>query len=419
MINEQKVPQIRFAGFTDAWEQRRLESLCDLFTDGDWIESCDQSNSGVRLVQTGNVGTTEYLDKANNKKWVTEETFERLHCEEIYPGDILISRLPEPAGRACIMPDLGTRMITAVDCTIVRTAKEYDSSYLVQYLSTPMYFHVVNSFLGGGTRQRISRGNLSEINVPIPSTLAEQRKIGGLFTDLDNHITLHQRKCDTIRKLKQSMLQKMFPKEGSAYPEIRFAGFTDAWEQRKLGELGSFKNGMNFSKDAMDKGYPFVNLQNIFGRNIIDIDNLGLADATDNQLKEYNLQEGDVLFVRSSVKLEGVGEAAIVPESLENTTYSGFVIRFRDEVGMDNCFKRFVFGIKPIRDQIMAKATNSANKNISQDVLNNLELYMPEKEEQQKIGEYFSSIDNLINLHLRKLETAKKLKKAMLQKMFP
>ena len=186
-------PKIRFKGFTEDWEQRKLESLCDVFTDGDWIEAKDQSNSGVRLVQTGNVGTTEYLDKENNKKWISEETFERLHCEEIYEGDILISRLPEPAGRACIIPNLGTRMITAVDCTIVRTAKEFDSKYLVQYLSTPMYFKVVNSFLGGGTRQRISRGNLSGIDVPIPSTLEEQKRIGEYFANLDNLITLHRR----------------------------------------------------------------------------------------------------------------------------------------------------------------------------------------------------------------------------------
>ena len=183
------------------WEQRKLESLCDVFTDGDWIEAKDQSDSGIRLVQTGNVGTTEYLDKENNKKWISEETFERLHCEEIYEGDILISRLPEPAGRACIMPDLGVRMITAVDCTIVRTSKEYDSKYLVQYLSTPMYFKVVNSFLGGGTRQRISRGNLSGIDIPIPSTIDEQGKIGELFAHLDHLITLHQRQTDFYKKI--------------------------------------------------------------------------------------------------------------------------------------------------------------------------------------------------------------------------
>ena len=174
------------------WERRKLESLCDVFTDGDWIEAKDQSDSGIRLVQTGNVGTTEYLDKENNKKWISEETFERLHCKEIYEGDILISRLPEPAGRACIMPNLGVRMITAVDCTIVRTSNEYDSKYLVQFLSTPMYFKVVNSFLGGGTRQRISRGNLSGIDIPIPPTIDEQREIGKYFDTIDHLITLHQ-----------------------------------------------------------------------------------------------------------------------------------------------------------------------------------------------------------------------------------
>ena len=185
-------------------------------------------------------------------------------------------------------------------------------------------------------------------------------------------------------------------------PKIRFKGYQEDWEQRKLGELGSLKNGMNFSKEAMGVGYPFVNLQNIFGNNVIDVSDLGKAMASDSQLKDYNLLNGDVLFVRSSVKLEGVGEAALVPQTLENTTYSGFIIRFRDEYGLDNNFKRFVFGIDSVRNQIMSQATNSANKNISQSVLENLELAIPSKSEQQKIGAYFSNLDNLITLHHRK-----------------
>lgn len=159
---------------------------------------------------------------------------------------------------------------------------------------------------------------------------------------------------------------------------------------------------MNFSKEAMGVGYPFVNLQNIFGNNVIDVSDLGKAMASDSQLKDYNLINGDVLFVRSSVKLEGVGEAALVPQTLENTTYSGFIIRFRDEYGLDNNFKRFVFGIDSVRNQIMSQATNSANKNISQSVLENLELAIPSKSEQQKIGAYFSNLDYLITLHHRK-----------------
>ena len=179
---------------TSSWEQRKLASLCEKFTDGDWIESKDQSDFGVRLVQTGNVGVAEYLDKTNNKKWISEDTFDRLHCEEVLPGDILISRLPEPAGRACIVPLLGTKMITAVDCTIVRTAPDMSNKFLVQYLSSQAYFDDVNTCLAGGTRQRISRGNLANFNVPIPVKKSEQDAIGMFFGYLDNLITLHQRK---------------------------------------------------------------------------------------------------------------------------------------------------------------------------------------------------------------------------------
>ena len=203
-------PAIRFKGFTDAWEQRKLSSLCEKFTDGDWIEAKDQSDSGVRLIQTGNVGVTEYLDKPNNKKWVTADTFERLRCEEVLPGDILISRLPEPAGRACIMPNLGTKMITAVDCTIVRTFAEYSSKFLVQFLSTHDYFNEVNTALAGGTRQRISRSNLASFDVPTPPTFEEQEAIGNYFKHLDHLITLHQRKLEKLKNIKKSCLEKMF-----------------------------------------------------------------------------------------------------------------------------------------------------------------------------------------------------------------
>lgn len=208
--NGEKVPKIRFSGFSDDWEQRKLSSLCEKFTDGDWIESEDQSDSGVRLIQTGNVGVTEYLDKANNKKWISDETFDRLHCEEVLPGDILISRLPEPAGRACIMPFLGTKMITAVDCTIVRTSPDVSNKFFVQFLSSQPYFNEVNTCLAGGTRQRISRSNLANFMVPIPSEKDEQDAIGSVFESIDHLITLHQSKLEKLKMIKKSMLETMF-----------------------------------------------------------------------------------------------------------------------------------------------------------------------------------------------------------------
>ena len=187
-----------------------MSSLCDKFTDGDWIEAKDQSNSGVRLIQTGNVGVAEYLDKPNNKKWISNDTFEALHCEEVFEGDILISRLPEPAGRACILPNLASKMITAVDCTIVRVSKDTSNKFLLQYLSSQKYFDEVNACLAGGTRQRISRSNLANFDVAIPVKKSEQEVIGIYFEKLDHLITLHQRKLEKLKNIKKSMLEKMF-----------------------------------------------------------------------------------------------------------------------------------------------------------------------------------------------------------------
>ncbi|HEM5056102.1 TPA: restriction endonuclease subunit S, partial [Streptococcus suis] len=211
------------------------------------------------------------------------------------------------------------------------------------------------------------------------------------------------------------------PNKDRNIPKRRFKEFenADAWELRKLGELGTLKNGMNFSKDAMGIGFPFINLQNIFGKNIVDVSQLGLAKASSIQLKNYNLQKGDVLFVRSSVKLEGVGEAAIVPKNLENTTYSGFIIRYRDSFGLDYNFKRFTFGTSNIRNQIMSQATDSANKNISQQVLAELDILVPSLPEQSAIGTFFSTLDRHITLHQRKLDKLKCVKQAYLSEMFP
>ena len=203
-------PEVRYKNFSDAWEQRKLVSLFSKFTDGDWIESKDQANTGIRLIQTGNIGITEFINKFGNEKWISEETFKKLNCEEIFPGDIIISRLPDPAGRACILPKLDTRMITAVDCTIARTSRETSAEFIVQYLSTQTYFKYVQSCLAGGTRQRISRKNLANFNVSIPTEINEQKQIGFFFKQLDTLIALHKRKLEKLKQLKKFLLQNMF-----------------------------------------------------------------------------------------------------------------------------------------------------------------------------------------------------------------
>lgn len=202
-------------------------------------------------------------------------------------------------------------------------------------------------------------------------------------------------------------------------PAIRFKGFEEEWEEKKLGEIGGFKNGMNFGKEAMGHGFPFVNLENVFGKNTVDTSNLGFAESSENQRKDYNLITGDVLFIRSSVKPEGVGEAAVIVSDLINTTFSGFIIRFRPTINLDVNFNRFVFSVDSSRKQILANATSSANTNINQNSLQKIKVSLPIVEEQTPIGNYFKELDGLIQLQAQKLEKVAQLKKAMLEKMFP
>ena len=154
----------------------RLEELCTVFTDGDWIESKDQSDQGIRLVQTGNIGEGVYLEKEAKAKYISEETFKKLKCTEIFPGDILVSRLPEPVGRACIIPKKQVRMITAVDCTICRPDESMISKeYLCYFMRSSIYYKRLYGNVTGTTRKRISRKSLGNVELDVP--LREKQEI--------------------------------------------------------------------------------------------------------------------------------------------------------------------------------------------------------------------------------------------------
>nr|KAB0645449.1 restriction endonuclease subunit S [Aerococcus sanguinicola] len=150
------------------YERVQLKDISTLFADGDWIETKDQSDDGIRLVQTGNVGNGYYIDKDAHSRYVSEETFLRLNCTEILPGDILISRLPDPVGRGCILPDGIGKAITAVDCTIVRLKDMVEPEYLIGFTLTGLYQSQIESVKTGTTRKRISRKNLEKVLIPVP-----------------------------------------------------------------------------------------------------------------------------------------------------------------------------------------------------------------------------------------------------------
>ena len=152
-----------------------LKEVCETLIDGDWIESKHQTDSGIRLIQTGNIGVGEYKNKIDKARFIDDNTFNMLGCKEVLPGDILISRLPEPVGRACIIPEGLGKAITAVDCTIIRLKKCLLSLFFIGYTKTDYYNKQIISFISGTTRLRISRGNLETVKVPLPPLPLQQQ----------------------------------------------------------------------------------------------------------------------------------------------------------------------------------------------------------------------------------------------------
>jgi type I restriction enzyme, S subunit len=202
-------------------------------------------------------------------------------------------------------------------------------------------------------------------------------------------------------------------------PELRFDNFTAKWDHRPLGELGSFKNGLNKDKADFGFGVEFVNLMNVFGKSILEDVKFDLVNASQKEIDSYSLKSGDVLFIRSSVKRTGVGETSLIPKDLHNIVYSGFLIRFRENSKtLDLNYKRYCFSIGSFRKKLLSLATTSANTNINQESLEKIVLSFPSLPEQQKIAAFLSAVDKKIQLLQRKKELLEQYKKGVMQKIF-
>ena len=194
--------------FGECQHKEKLSSLCETFIDGDWIESKDQSEEGIRLVQTGNVGYGYFKDKEDKSRYISEDTFNRLHCTEIFAGDILVSRLPDPIGRACIIPEGIGRMITAVDCSIIRLKNIILPEYFISYTMTSSYSAQINEVTTGTTRRRVSRANLGNVLVPCPS-LEAQRQFVTISQQADKSEFELRKSIDAIDKVIKSMINNI------------------------------------------------------------------------------------------------------------------------------------------------------------------------------------------------------------------
>ena len=351
----------------------KLEDVCTVFSDGDWIESKDQSDKGIRLVQTGNIGEGLYLEKEERAKYVSEETFESLKCTEIYPGDILISRLPEPVGRACIIPPKKERMITAVDCTICRVDESIVSKeYMCYFMRSNAYYTKLLGSVTGTTRKRISRKNLGNIELEIPPK-EEQTDIVSQLEGLINVINSRNKELQLFDNLIKARFVEMFGDPVSnpyGYDKVALSDLADI----KIGPFGSLLH----KEDYIDGGHPLLNPSHIVDGKVSPDDKLTISDEKYEELSAYQLKTGDVVMGRRGE----MGRCAVVPEDGFLCGTGSMLIRTKGEVTADYIQK--IISFPSFKKTIEDMAVGQTMPNLNVPIVSGFQIIKPPMEVQDR-----------------------------------
>ena len=303
---------------------------------------------------------------------------------------------------------------------VFKTSDDVDDRLLWHWFKSPDFQKLIFQLQEGGVRLYFYYDKLCMGTVSLPS-LEEQRKIGQFFDSLDTLITLHQRKYEKLVNIKKSMLDKMFPQNGASVPEIRFKGFTDPWEQRKLGDISEIKTGPFGSTlhadDYVSDGIPIITTEH-FKTGSLPIDKCGLPQVSENdfsRLSAYILNAGDIVFSR----VGSVDINALITPFQSTWLFSGRVLRVRPQNKNSSQFLHTLLETEDVKNDIRTRAVGQTMPSINTEILKTTPLRLPESTlEQEQLGKYFLNLDTLITLHQRKLEKLQNIKKSCLEKMF-
>ena len=402
MTEKTNVPKIRFAGFTDPWEQRKLGEIAPVTMGQSPNGACYTDNPNDAVLVQGNADLKDGW--VSPRVWTTEIT------RTAKSGDLIMS----------VRAPVGAMGKTAYDVVLGRgVAGIAGNEFLFQTLSKKEAEEYWSTVSAGSTFDSINGDELRNTLVDCPRSELECETIGDCLSKVDSLITLHQRKHEKLVQLKKSMLDKMFPKPGETEPEIRFAGFTDPWEQRKLGELLLFQNGFNGSSESFGSGVPLISVMDVLDDEFITHETVrSKARLNYEEASRYCVEYGDVLFQRSSENQEDAGTSNVYLDQHVPSAFGGFVIRGKKVDEYNPIFIKYLLGSSFIREQITHRAQGAQHINVSQDTLAGVVLLMPSMREQEAVGLVFLHLANLITLHQRKLELLRNTKKSLLERMF-
>ena len=400
---KQNKPAIRFKGFTDAWEQRKLGEVFE-----EYSEKNHEELPPLTIIQGGGTIRRDESERSlqydksslSNYKMVNKDDF-IVHLRSFEGG------LEKANSQGIISPAYHTFH-----------GENVDSRFYYAYFRSKNFINkdLKPHVYGIRDGRSIDIEGMKTIKIPRTS-YAEQKSIGDFLTTLDNLITLHQRKYDKLQILKKAMLEKMFPKNGSSVPEIRFKGFTDAWEQRKLGEIVEIKDSARIpNNEWSDIGVPYIRASDISSENL-----KGTLFISSERYEFYKNKtgapmRGDVLFNGGGE----IGKSIICNDSKPIYVQGGAVLYARTSASneLEASYLKTYYETSHSRKYIDAASAGGTMKHFTLKPAQEMPVYLPEAEEQKQIGDFYICIDHLITLHQRELEKLQNIKKSMLEKMF-
>ena len=410
-MEKSRKPKIRFKGYNDDWEQRELGKVYQKIRNA-FVGTATPYyvKEGHFYLESNNVKDGQI--NRNSEIFINDEFYEKQKDKWLHTNDIVMVQSGHVGHTAVIPENLDNTAAHAL--IIITNPSEEICPYFVNYqFQAPEAKIGIDNITTGNTIKHILASEMKKFDIQV-SSYEEQKCISKFLIHLDNLITLHQRKLEKLMNVKKSMLEKMFPKQGSVVPKIRFCGFTDAWEQRKLGDIANIVGG----------GTPSTSISEFWDGNIdwyapAEIENQIYLNSSRRKITEegYNhssakiLPVGTVLFTSRA----GIGKTAIL--SQKGCTNQGFqsIVPQKDELDSYFIFSR----TEELKQYGETVGAGSTFVEVSGKQMANMELMMPKTRNEQKvIGQYFSNLDVLITLHQRKLEKLKNIKKSMLEKMF-
>lgn len=416
MAESRKIPAIRFKGFNEAWEQRKLGDLSEIMAGGTpstqidsywmpkeipWLSSGEVHKK--RITYTDNMISKIGLENSS-ARWIKENSvLIALAGQGKTRGTVAINRIP---------------LTTNQSIAAIILNKELHCEFVFQNLEN-RYDELRTLSSADGSRGGLNKQILSELNIRTPQ-FEEQQNIGLFFKNLDNLITLHQRKLLKIKNIKKALLEKMFPQNGQSTPEIRFSGFTDAWEQRKLGEFGKTTGGTSIESEFNEGGkYKVISIGSY--SEMSNYTDQGIRADKTNKTESRILNKDDLTMILNDKTASGNIIGRVLHIDADNT-YIYNQRTERIEVNKNEYEPRFLYQLlnaDNIRSKIIRASQGNTQIYVNWSAISEIKYAVPLlKSEQKQIGVFFDNLDNLITLRQRKLDKLNNIKKACLEKMF-